>query len=282
MNSRIVATTLGQTLERVPTLSEIERISSRIHSVSVSVNLWNRWYLILVALTVVLAAGTFLTQFVAGRRSAELSELQDALIKEKDRVAATDSKTKDERIADALGKAAVSNEAAFAAQKDVENAKKDVAKAVEGQHKVEIQLAKQQERAATAESNLLQLKESLKDRTISEEQQKILIALLSQGAKGTVEVWWTPTDSDSYGLAKTIVDVFTKAGWPNITERLAIGGTGNGFFIAAHDHFHAPAYAVQIQNAFRSIGIEMNGFSKEDVPADLVQIYIGHKTAIAR
>ena len=154
---------------------------------------------------------------------------------------------------------------------------KDATDAKASQQKVEIELAKQQERAATAERALLRLKESLKDRTISPEQEKVLITALTGAPSGPIEVWWTASDTDSFGLAKQMVEIFKKSGWPDATERFAAGGTGNGFFIAVHDHMNAPACAVSIQNAYRLIGIDMNGFSKPDIPEGKVQIYIGHK-----
>lgn len=142
---------------------------------------------------------------------------------------------------------------------------------------LETKAATQQERAATAEKKLLQLRESLKDRIISPDQEKILIASLTGAPSGAVEVWWTASDTDSFGLAKQMVEIFKKSGWPLATERFAAGGTGNGFFIAVHDHMNAPAPAVSIQNAFKLIGIDMNGFSKPEMPEGSVYIYIGHK-----
>jgi hypothetical protein len=124
----------------------------------------------------------------------------------------------------------------------------------------------------------LQLRESLKDRTISAGHEKILVEVLKGKPSGPVDIWWTATDTDSYGLAEQMVRIFKEAGWPQATERFATGGTGNGFFIVVHDHLHAPAHAVSIQRAYKLIGIDMNGFSKADIPEGAVQIFIGHKT----
>jgi hypothetical protein len=94
---------------------------------------------------------------------------------------------------------------------------------------------------------------------------------------GTVEIWWTASDTDSFGLVTQMIDTFRKSGWPPATERFAAGGTANGFFIGVHDQTNAPAYAVSIQNAYKLIGIEMSGFSKPEIPEGSVQIFIGHK-----
>jgi len=133
----------------------------------------------------------------------------------------------------------------------------DASNAKAAQQKVEIALAAQQERAATAENSLIKLRESLKDRTISGAQEKILIESLRGAPSGVVEIWWTASDTDSFGLARQMVEIFKKSGWPPATERFATGGTGNGFFLAVRDRFNAPSYAVSIQNAYKLIGIDM-------------------------
>ena len=74
-----------------------------------------------------------------------------------------------------------------------------------------------------------------------------------------------------------MVEIFKKSGWSTATEHFAAGGTGNGFFIVVHDHFNAPAHAISIQRAYELIGIDMNGFSKPELPEGSVQIFIGHK-----
>jgi len=93
-------------------MSEIELLTARAHELSASIAVWNNWYMVLVALTVLLAGGVFVTQFVASKKSTLLSGVQEALITEKDRIAKADSKDKDEKIADARKQAAESNKAA--------------------------------------------------------------------------------------------------------------------------------------------------------------------------
>jgi hypothetical protein len=155
---------------------------------------------------------------------------------------------------------------------------KEASDAKTAQEQVGIELSKQQERAAAAEKTLLQLRESLKDRTISPDQEKVLVEALKGLPTGPVEVWWTASDTDSYGLALQMVKIFKEAEWPSATERYATGGSGNGFFIVVHDHMNAPAFAARIQKAYKLIGIDMNGFSKPEIPEGTVQIFIGHKT----
>lgn len=138
-------------------------------------------------------------------------------------------------------------------------------------------VAQQQERAALAERELVQLKDSLKDRVISHEQEEELTKLLAGDPTGPVEIWWITSDKDAYPLAIKIKDILNKAGWTHVTERWATGGTGIGFFIIVHEIKTAPAYAGRLQKAFKDVGIHLEGGEKPDTPADIVRIYIGHK-----
>ncbi len=90
----------------------------------------------------------------------------------------------------------------------------EAANAKAAQQQVEIELAKQQRRAATAERSLLQLRESLKARAISEQQREELTKLLRDGPKGPVEIFWIASDSDSYPLALQIEEILKASGWP--------------------------------------------------------------------
>ncbi len=93
-------------------VSEIERLTARVHDLSASIGTWNKWYMVLVFLTAVLALGVFFTQFVMSKKSNSLALMQEAIITEKDRIAKADSEIKNGKIAEALLQAGVSNEAA--------------------------------------------------------------------------------------------------------------------------------------------------------------------------
>ena len=110
-------------------MSEVERLTIRAHDLSASVALWNSWYMFFVALTVVLAAGVFVTQFIASKKGTELSTIQNALIEEKDRIAAKDSSDKNGKIADANKAAGDANERAARAEERAGRANEAAAKA---------------------------------------------------------------------------------------------------------------------------------------------------------
>jgi hypothetical protein len=146
------------------------------------------------------------------------------------------------------------------------------------QQRVETKMAKQQERAAicgTRPHTIERAPERSDDFSSTEENSR---PGLKGAPSGAVDIWWTASHADSFGLAKQMVEIFKEAGWPPATEHFAAGGIGSGFFIAVRDHTNAPAYAVGIQNAYKLIAIDMNGFSKADVPDGRVPIYIGHQT----
>lgn len=132
-------------------LSEIARLTARPHAVGASVAMWNTWYMVFVALTVVLAAGVFITQFIASRRSTELSGIQEALITEKDRIAGIDSKAKEAGIAEALRQAGISNEAAGLANERAQKAQASLASAE--QHSAEANAKAEGFRADIARAN---------------------------------------------------------------------------------------------------------------------------------
>jgi hypothetical protein len=139
------------------------------------------------------------------------------------------------------------------------------------------ELGKQQERAATAERALLQLKERVKDRTISPDQRAKLIELLTGKVGGPVEILWMTSDSDSYPLALQIKDILKAAGWPDAVERMALSGTGVGHGITVRSIKTPPKYAIVLQQAFGSVGFVLEGSEETTLPENTVRIWIGHK-----
>ena len=93
-------------------LSETQRLAAIVHDLNRSIGRWSNGYMVLVALTVLLAGAVFVAQFVISKKQQDLSKAQDDLIAEKDRVSKIDSDAKDERIAVAQQKAAEANQKA--------------------------------------------------------------------------------------------------------------------------------------------------------------------------
>jgi len=190
-------------------MSEMERLTARAHDLTSSIAHWNNGYMILVALTVLLAGGVFVTQFVASRRSKLLADVQELIIKEKDRIAGVDSAAKDERIADALKQAGESNKAAALA-----NERAGIAS----------------EKAAALEVEALSLRMDLlrqgaRENLLVGKSREKLIASLKPFAGQSIEVRYglntfgmlqrvpEPASPDVRGLAESLIAVFTEARW---------------------------------------------------------------------
>jgi F0F1-type ATP synthase membrane subunit b/b' len=162
---------------------------------------------------------------------------------------------------------------------------KSAADAKAAQQKVEIELAKQQERTAIAERNLLQLREYLKDRTISNEQQRKFVAFLNQAKKdgmesGKVMIWWVSSDPDSYPLAMQLKSMLNDAGWNDVTDMMMVSAIGSGFSIGVRDLKAPPTHAGVLQGALRAAGIPATPYQDPYVLEGAVSIGIAHKPPV--
>lgn len=200
-----------QAKESGENVSDIQRLTARAHELTTSIALWNSAYMVLVALTVVLAAGVFIAQFVANKKSVLLAGVQDEIIKEKDAIAAADSKAKDAKIADALQAAGAANERAGEAN----------------------------ERAATLEVEALKLRQQLvaqgpREALLRGETRQKLVDALKPFAGQRVDfrnsasiiqvngknVMDTPIGDDTLGLATALIGVAKDAGWESPSNPL--------------------------------------------------------------
>jgi hypothetical protein len=78
---------------------------------------------------------------------------------------------------------------------------------LEGENlKLSGELETQKERTATAERLYLELKNSVKDRTITPSQRQELVKKLAIGPKGKVQVVWASGDTDTYAFAVQVKD----------------------------------------------------------------------------
>lgn len=161
---------------------------------------------------------------------------------------------------------------------DVAQLNKDAADARSAQEAVEIELSKQRERTATAESALLKLKESLKDRTISADQREKVIKILKGGPSGTVEIVWLSSEPDSYAPAMEIEGIIKAADWidPEVIPGQSATAIGQGIIV--HDTKTAPPCAAVLRKAFSSVGFELYAGEDPTFPNGRVRIWIGRKT----
>jgi hypothetical protein len=231
-------------------LSEIARLTTRAHDVGLAVTFWNRWYMIFVALTVVLAVGVFITQFVASRRNTELSGIQDAIIVEKDRLAKADSDDKtlqiarvqsdsdaknavlvarakeaDARIAEAQLGSAEANERAKKAQASLSMAEQHSAEANAKAEGFRLNIAKANESAAQAQAQVagamaeaakanLELARIKAPRTLTISADTLSALRAFPGTEYTFSM--AAADPESVDFLKQIDAALQSAGWKRV------------------------------------------------------------------
>ena len=80
----------------------------------------------------------------------------------------------------------------------IEEARSEAAKAIDHSNSLALELAKQQTRAAEAERQLLELRQQVEPRHLTEAQRNKLVQLLSNVRKtGSCTIRWAPTVSDA-------------------------------------------------------------------------------------
>jgi len=165
-------------------------------------------------------------------------------------------------------------------QKDAADAQKDAADAKAAQQRVEVEWAKQKERAAIAERELLELQERIKPRTISMAQRTRLMDILRQAPKGPVSVTCVLGDGEGFALAREIEQVLTASGWRvegGVTQGVFGPRNPIGTALAIHDPKTPPTHAAPLQHTFTSVGIPLLASASAEVPEGTVRIMVGNK-----
>lgn len=128
-----------------------------------------------------------------------------------------------------------------------------------------------------AETDFLQLKESLKDRTISPTQKELLLSSLAECPKGPLVISCMVEESDAHPLALELQRIFLEAGWTSVPIEQVLAGVGAGIFIGIQDAAQEPEHAEFLLSAFASAGITLGTYSDKRIPAGTVRILIGRK-----
>lgn len=274
-------------------MPDIQALASQVKQLEHSFASWDKIVIWLMAITVIVSLGYFLVFLVAHKKSEQLKNAQAVLIRAQEEKLSTDLKDKELKIAEADSKAARANERAQTIEHDnlalrndlntavgkVAGLQKDAADAKTTQQKVEVELARQRERAAIAEQSLLKLQERIKYRTLSVEQRLHLIEILKNAPKGPVDICCVLGDEEGLSFAKQIHEVIKASGWP--TSGVSQGAYGGSnpvdIRIIVRDAQTAPKYAAVLQHAFGSVGIPLGGIEKSDMEEGEVQILVGNK-----
>jgi hypothetical protein len=238
--------------------------------------------MILVALTVLLAVGVFIAQFVASRKSRSLADTQDALIAEKDRIVGIDSQAKDVRIADALKQAGESNKAAGEAneragkaQASLASAEQQAAEANAKAEKFRLDIATANKAAAeaneTAEKERLariQLEASLADRVLTPDAQSQLARLANEFPNGIhLDVCTFGGTLEVANISQSIIQSLNKSGWTIRVWQVTGGAAARGILIgtspSATDTDREAAQ--RLIAVLRSAGIDAGDWKYDDL-----------------
>ena len=273
--------------------SEISSLTSRVNRLSDAVDFWNAWMiggLVLAALAAVLIV--LATRLVV-IRAKQLSVIQTELDAAKARKLQADLKDKDDQIA--------------LVQKDAADAQEKASDAKAAQQRVEIDLEKQKERAATAEQNLLELQQKLRERTITGDQ--ILKFQMSVGGwetgkkRGEVAITTISDDPEAVQYANDLRRLLLAGGYrsPAITKTVILGDNAIGLSLlfstvapAVPDSKHpglslippdSPvAFGDGIRQGFVDAGIPLTryGLVQGNSDKDEVVLIVGHKPPLMK
>lgn len=154
---------------------------------------------------------------------------------------------------------------------------KDAADAKAAQQRVEIDLAKQQEKTAKAELEVATLKVAIQPRRLTPEQRTALVKLLSGEPKGMIAVRYPAADFEATAFAHQIIGALQEAGWNLGSVTGMVGSDPVGLGIVVRSVATVPPYVGRLQRAFFSIGIPMGGVEEPRLEEGGVQLVIGHK-----
>jgi hypothetical protein len=246
------------TISEGENVSEIQSLTFRARDLSQSVDWWNNkmiWALVFAAIA---AVAVVATTYMALKRAKQLTVVQDKLLEAKDGQLTVDLKDKDVKIAEAGSRAA-------AAETKAEGFRLDIGNAKAAQQKVQIELARQEERAAKAERALLELQERNKPRQISGEQARQIIAKLKEFSGLKVNLFAYAGDEEIVRIANQIILILRA---PNGAGWLLFSASGNelgravsGILVEIKTDAdpQSQAAAVALVSALKGAGLECEG-----------------------
>jgi len=152
------------------------------------------------------------------------------------------------------------------------------AEAVKSARSLEIQAARQRERAARAEKELVEIQERIKPRRITDAQRATLIKALTNAAKGPVTIATPIGDAEAQMFARQIREILESSGWKSVrfTQNL-FKGTPVGLSVNVRDGNKVPFYAEMLRQAFESSGIPIYGAYNPELTDEAVQLLVGMK-----
>jgi hypothetical protein len=197
---------------------DINSLVARASALQHSVDSWNGWYVITLALAALIALAVFFTnrQVIAHQRS--LVAIQAEILRSKDDQLAKNLKQKDVEIASANERASSATEKAAAANERATVLEQHAADAKATQQRVEVALSEQKERTAAAELSVekerlarLRLIDLLRHRSLNATPTSRERLKKFAGVPWRLEV--APNESEASGLGSDIQFWLQDAGW---------------------------------------------------------------------
>jgi len=255
----IIANAARSEVEKVP---DIQSLIDRAQALSQKVDWWNNAMLWALAVAAIAAMAVGIATWKVVTKAKQLGDVQDEL------------------TLTLRSKVATLEIAAGSTVKDLLNLQKAADDAKAAQQKVEIDLAKQRERAAIAERALLELQEKIKPRRLSEEQKQALVRLLSPEIPIAPRIFSGMDVPDGEAFKQDFEDVFRRLRWtvdPHNLGRSVFSGHIIGILIVVRNGSSAPPQAAAMQRALKAIGIEAPGSIDPAIPDNTFEIRIGSK-----
>jgi hypothetical protein len=273
-------------------VDEIQVLTQRASDLGRDVDFWNLIMLWGLAFAAVAAVVIGISTRLIVLRTGQQAEVLAALATAKEARLSSELKEKDRQIAGLNVKAKETEVGIVAAQTDASNAQQKATEAKAAQQQVQIELAKQQAKAAESERSLLELRERIKPRRFTDQQAKDFVATLKTLPNGVIRFGWTMAGGDeSFSFLSQLVPLFKEAGWTvqnegkGIDEHLEIQVIGIGILIKAAEVQPPATQAVipltptlvAIRDAFAGVDMEVQFLAWPNANNDVPEIVVGSK-----
>jgi hypothetical protein len=183
----------------------------------------------------------------------------------------TSNRLQDTVKADADAKIAAANAEAAKANEGLAKSNEEIAR-------LTIEVADAKRRQAEAERALLELRERLKPRRLSNAQRTRLTDLLDKEPRGAVEIQCVRTpDNEPYTLAMDLVDVLMRSGWEilNVTSLVVLGCKIENLELRVPNK--PPPHTIALERALNEIGFPTILAKNADPASESVVLFVGMK-----
>lgn len=153
-------------------------------------------------------------------------------------------------------------------------------KANERAGRLELEAARQREKAAKAESDLLELQQRVKPRMFTDDQRRSLIdALKRSSPKGLVTITCVLGDGEGFAFASQVDEILKAADWPTtgVNQSVFVPQNPVGLGIVVQSAATVPPFVGALQRAFGSVGLALPISELATLTVGTTQLWIGNK-----